>query len=207
MVSSTSSRQRVHLKTDSIVQTLKTDQNQEEKSKTSWYIPKRMRGKGSIAFQDHTAPGRKGRHMKNFAWMMGVLLAFPATGLAAQGAADMPFMESIRMMAIVAFLGIVLICGTVLLGKRLKFFPTIRSGIIHVLDSRGIAPRKFLCLVEVHGKELLLGVGDRIELLASWSAPDADAVREFEAALHQVPREPAATPPHPPEKEKASSPC
>ena len=145
--------------------------------------------------------------MKNFAWMMGVLLAFPATGLAAQGAADLPFMESIRMMAIVAFLGIVLICGTVLLGKRLKFFPTIRSGIIHVLDSRGIAPRKFLCLVEVHGKELLLGVGDRIELLASWSAPDADAVREFEAALNQDSREPATASPHPPEKEKDASPC
>ena len=145
--------------------------------------------------------------MKNFAWMMGAFLAFPATALATQSAAEMPFTDSIRMMAIVALVGIVLIFGTVLLGKRFKFFPTIRSGVIHVIDSRGIAPRKFLCLVEVHGKELLLGVGDRIELLASWSTPDADAVREFEAALHQAPQEPAAVPPHPPEKEKAASPC
>ena len=138
--------------------------------------------------------------MKNFAWIMGTLLAFPASALATQGAADMPFMDSIRMMAIVAFLGIVLICGTVLLGKRFKFFPTIRSGVIHVIDSRGIAPRKFLCLVEVHGKEMLLGVGDRIELLASWSVPDADAVREFEAALNQASPQPADPSPNPPEK-------
>ena len=51
--------------------------------------------------------------------------------------------------------------------KGFKFMPGNKSGIIKVLEMRSLGPKKALCLVEVRGEELLLGVGgERVELIS-----------------------------------------
>ncbi|MBN1142155.1 MAG: FliO/MopB family protein [Deltaproteobacteria bacterium] len=70
--------------------------------------------------------------------------------------------------------GLGLVVGTILLllalsRRGMKFFPGARGGQIKIVEMRGLGPRKSLCLVEVRGEELLLGVSaDRIELISSW---------------------------------------
>ncbi len=77
-----------------------------------------------------------------------------------------PFAEGLRL-----FGGLVLIIGLILLlyaasQRWLRWLPTAKTGLIRVVEMRSLGPKKSLCLVEVRGRELLLGVAaDRIELL------------------------------------------
>lgn len=69
--------------------------------------------------------------------------------------------------------GLFLVLGLVLLlyylsRKGFGFLPTAKSGAIKIIEMRHLMPKKALCLVEVRGKELLLGIGtERIEILAA----------------------------------------
>jgi flagellar protein FliO/FliZ len=83
-----------------------------------------------------------------------------------------------------------LVLGLVLLlyyfsRKGFGFLPSPRSGAIKVLEVKHLMPKKSLFLVEVHGRQLLLGVGiDRIELLSDleWCNNKAN----FEETLSQA---------------------
>jgi flagellar protein FliO/FliZ len=89
--------------------------------------------------------------------------------------------------------GLLLVVGLMLLlyalsRRGLNWLPKPRGGAIIIRETRHLGPKKSLCLVEVHGRELLLGIGgDRIELLCQLGeAPKGD----FEAALQAGMKEP-----------------
>ena len=70
--------------------------------------------------------------------------------------------------------------------KGMRFFPAARGGIIKVVEMRSLGPRKSLCLIEVKGEEILLGVSsDRIEMISSWPASNAPDSSYEKAVLSQ----------------------
>ncbi len=90
------------------------------------------------------------------------------------------------------FWGLLLVLGILLLiygfaKKRLSPIYTNEKSKIKVLEIRHLMPKKSLCLVEVSGKEYLLGLGnDNITLLASSIKPGdtlpSDKVSETDAS-------------------------
>ena len=59
--------------------------------------------------------------------------------------------------------------------------PVAKSGAIKVSEMKYLMPKKAVCLVEVKGREFLLGVGvDRVELIASL---DGQQTASFEETL------------------------
>lgn len=113
--------------------------------------------------------------MKTAACLLFCLL-FPAAALADEpgGAASMLLPAVLK---IIAALGIVV--GLLLLfyyfsRRGIGFFPAAKTGAIKTIEVRHLMPKKSLFLVEVRGKEFLLGVGaDRIELISrvDWQPP------------------------------------
>lgn len=71
--------------------------------------------------------------------------------------------------------GLLLVLGVMLIvyglvRKRFSVFHGKGSDAIRVVEIKPIMPKKSICLVEVRGKELLLGIGnDNISLLADLS--------------------------------------
>ncbi|MBN2427687.1 MAG: FliO/MopB family protein [Deltaproteobacteria bacterium] len=60
-----------------------------------------------------------------------------------------------------------------------------KSGIIKVVEMRSLGPKKALCLVEVRGEELLLGVGaDRVELISKMGPAIKKTSFEDEVQAH-----------------------
>ena len=90
--------------------------------------------------------------------------------------------SSLKMVAALA-----VICGILLLfyaasRKGFGILPQKKGGLIKVLETRPLGGRKFLCIVKVHGEELLLGLSnDRIECLSKLSPND-----KFAETLQQV---------------------
>ncbi|OGQ94853.1 MAG: hypothetical protein A2521_11230 [Deltaproteobacteria bacterium RIFOXYD12_FULL_57_12] len=70
--------------------------------------------------------------------------------------------------------------------KGLNLLPAGKAGAIKVVEMRYLMPKKALCLVNVRGRELLLGIGtERIELIAELDLPPTSAPgRSFETNLH-----------------------
>ncbi|BCA79121.1 flagellar biosynthetic protein FliO [Desulfuromonas sp. AOP6] len=93
-----------------------------------------------------------------------VLWLWPSLALAAESGSLLA--SSLKMLAA---LGVVL--GLVLLlyaasRKGFGFLPAAKGGAIKIIEMRHLAPRKAICLVEIRGREFLLGVGsERVELL------------------------------------------
>ncbi|MEZ4598789.1 MAG: flagellar biosynthetic protein FliO [Syntrophotaleaceae bacterium] len=95
--------------------------------------------------------------------------------------------SSLRLLA-----GLLLVVGFLLLlyalsRRGLAWLPKAKGSLIQVREMRPLGPKKSLCLVEVRGRELLLGIGaDRIEMLKDLG----EATRgEFEAQLQAGIRE------------------
>ncbi|MHB1400224.1 MAG: flagellar biosynthetic protein FliO [Trichloromonadaceae bacterium] len=97
---------------------------------------------------------------------LALLLLLPSAAQAAQSSAGDPFGSGLRMLgALGMILGLILLLYA---GSRrgLRWLPKARSGAIRIVEVRQLGPKKSLCLVQVRGRELLLGVGaDRVELL------------------------------------------
>ena len=69
--------------------------------------------------------------------------------------------------------------------RGLGFLPGNKDGLIRVVEVRSLGPKRGLCLVEVRGRELLLGFGpERIECLAELES--TGAASGFAATLERV---------------------
>lgn len=93
-----------------------------------------------------------------------LLLTSPAW--AAEGPSATGWGEVLRMLAGLGIvLGIVFLLYA-LVRRGFGPIPGARAGILKIVEMRHLGARKAICLVEVRGEELLLGIGaDRIELL------------------------------------------
>lgn len=69
--------------------------------------------------------------------------------------------------------------------KGFGILPQKKSGLIQVLETRPLGGRKFLCVVKVRGREMLLGLSnDRIECLSQLPSDDtfAETLQQVEEA-------------------------
>jgi flagellar protein FliO/FliZ len=121
-----------------------------------------------------------------------MLLLLPSAALAAapgtETAAPEMLGSGLRLLA-----GLVLVLGLVLLlyalsRRGLRWLPKPRGGAILIREMRHLGPKKALCLVEVRGRELLLGLGaDRIDLLCALGEAQQG---DFDADLQDALKEP-----------------
>ena len=109
------------------------------------------------------------------AWILSLwILFFPVELWAASLETPDLFFSGLKM-----FIGMIIVIGLMLLvyalnRKGIGFFKKDRTGRINILEMRHLGGRKMLCMVEVKGKELLLGLGnDRIDFLYDFSASPA----------------------------------
>ena len=96
-----------------------------------------------------------------------IFVLLPSVAEAAAWGPDTMLPASLKLIgALTVILGIVLLlyyCSR----KGFGFLPGPKTGAIKLIEARHLMPKKSLFLVEVRGRELLLGVGvDRIELLS-----------------------------------------
>ncbi len=91
--------------------------------------------------------------------------------------------------------GLLIILGLLYLGsallRRWQFGGgNSRQGVITVKESRPLGAKRMLCLVEVRGREVLLGITpDRIEPLCHFDTPDHSSESVFDAELkHRQPQ-------------------
>lgn len=95
-----------------------------------------------------------------------VLLLWPAAAEAAPSTAGNPLGDGLRLLgALGMILGLILLLYA---GSRrgMRWLPKARGGAIQILETRPLGPKKSLCLVQVRGRELLLGISaERVELL------------------------------------------
>ena len=106
-------------------------------------------------------------------------LLLPSQVLAAEGISNELLPATLKLVG-----GLGLVLGIILLlyalsRKGFNFMPAPKSGIIKIIEMKHLMPKKSLYLVEVRGKELLLGVGtDRIELLSHIEDADTPSFEE-----------------------------
>lgn len=103
--------------------------------------------------------------------LLGLIIVFVAVPLSAF-AAEMPPAEVIGVGAFIKMLGVLaLLVGILYLfyaASRRGFgvLPGVKDGHIKLVETKPLGGRKFLCLVQVRGQEVLLGVSpERIERL------------------------------------------
>ena len=119
--------------------------------------------------------------------LCSLLVLLPATAQAAEAVPDPLIGSGLRMIA-----GLLLVLGLMLLlyalSKRgLRWLPGSREGRIHIRETRPLGGKKALCLVEVQGRELLLGVSSEgINLLCEFDSPPGQS---FEQTLQNQNRD------------------
>ena len=103
--------------------------------------------------------------MKRFATILMICLPASVQAASETGGDDMLAASFKVLAALVLVVGVMLLMYA-LSRRGLKMIPGQREGRIKVVETRSMGPRKGLFLVEVRGRELLLGVtADRINLL------------------------------------------
>jgi len=115
---------------------------------------------------------------------MLVLAAGPATN------EESLLITAFKMLGALALvIGLLLLCFAAS-RKGLSLLPGKRSGQIQILETRSLGGKKMLCLVQVRGQELLLGVsGERIDCLTRLPARDS----QFQTTLEQLEPKESAT--------------
>ncbi len=79
--------------------------------------------------------------------------------------------SSLKMVAALAVVIGILLLFYAANRKGFGIFPQKKDSLIKVLETRPLGGRKFLCIVKVHGEEMLLGLSnDRIECLSKLSS-------------------------------------
>jgi flagellar protein FliO/FliZ len=121
--------------------------------------------------------------------LAGFLTLAPTLVLAAGSASSE---EGLLVPAFKMLGALALVIGLLLLAfaasrKGLSLLPGKRSGQIHIIETRPLGGKKMLCLVQVRGQELLLGVSaERIDCLTQLPAHRT----HFQTTLEQLePRE------------------
>ncbi len=122
-----------------------------------------------------------------------LLLAPQLAGAAETAGAEGLLVPALKMLGALA-----LVIGLLLLfyaasRKGFGILPRTREGRIRMLETRALGGKKYLCLVRVRDRELLLGVSnERIECLTRFDT----AADDFAATLERVeaPTGPEATP-------------
>jgi flagellar protein FliO/FliZ len=110
-----------------------------------------------------------------------LLLCTPQSAMAAAELGDTTAFFRLTW-GLLVVLGIMLILYA-LVRKRFSLFPSPAKGSIRVLEIRHLMPKKSLCLVEVKGREYLLGISsDSISLIANLPANQENS---FAAALEK----------------------
>jgi flagellar protein FliO/FliZ len=113
-----------------------------------------------------------------------LILFFPAELWAASLEKTDLFFSGLKM-----FIGMIVVVGLMLLvyvlnRKGIGFLKKDKTGRIKIVEMRHLGGKKMLCMVEVKGRELLLGLGnERIDFLYDFS--DSRAVNGFENELQQ----------------------
>ncbi|RME35791.1 MAG: flagellar biosynthetic protein FliO [Deltaproteobacteria bacterium] len=105
-------------------------------------------------------------------------------------AAEAPPTPSLLGAGLKVFGSLILVIGLALViaalaKKRLPILPGRQTSAIRVVETRGLGPKKAVALVEVRGREFLLGLGaDGVRLLVETTdSPRFD--RELESRLEQ----------------------
>jgi flagellar protein FliO/FliZ len=106
-------------------------------------------------------------------------LLWPSLALAGESGGDGLLPAALKMMtALVVVLGIILLLYA-LSRKKPGLFSPAKAGVIKVLETRYLGPKRALCLVEVRGEEFLLGMGqDRVELISRIDRKNAPSFEE-----------------------------
>jgi flagellar protein FliO/FliZ len=113
-----------------------------------------------------------------------LILFFPAELWAASLQPNDLFFSGLKM-----FIGMIVVVGLMLLvyvlnRKGIGFLKKDKTGRIKIVEMRHLGGKKMLCMVEVKGRELLLGLGnERIDFLYDFS--HSRAINGFENELQQ----------------------
>ena len=120
--------------------------------------------------------------------LLVALLLCPAPLWAAETVAAPSLLGStLKMLAVLAVLIGVLLLFYAASRKGFGVLPQRREGQIKVLETRPLGGRKFLCVVKVRDRELLLGLShDRIECLTTLGES-----ADFSASLNKAETEPS----------------
>lgn len=119
--------------------------------------------------------------MPRFFLQLAVLLCLGCAGHAA-AATSAPTDEVAAyfrlLWGLLAVVGIMLVLYAVV-KKRFSILHPRTNSAIKILEIRPLMPKKSLCLIEVRGKEYLLGIStDQISLLASLDASSLDTAQK-----------------------------
>ena len=118
------------------------------------------------------------------------LLAAPAVQAASSGQADEIAAYFRLLWGLLAVVGILLVLYAIV-KKRFSIFNTRGNNAIKVLEIRPLQPRKALCLIEVRGKEYLLGLSaDHISLIAALDQPPAGSFGSILSTAQQQENQP-----------------
>lgn len=118
-------------------------------------------------------------------WLAGIIwIIWPSLAMAAESTGDSLLPATLKVTAALGLMLGVLLVAYALSRKKLGFLAPPRGGVINIVETRYLGPKKSLCVVAVRGEEFLLGVGnERIELI---SRLDRNKTASFEDTLkHQ----------------------
>jgi flagellar protein FliO/FliZ len=114
-----------------------------------------------------------------------LVLFFPAELQAGSMESIDLFFSGLKM-----FSGMIIVVGIMLLvyalnRKGIGFLKKNKSDRIKIMEMRHLGGRKMLCMVEVKGRELLLGLGnERIDFLYDFSGSPTNTIFEKELQRH-----------------------
>lgn len=122
------------------------------------------------------------------------LLPGQAAAAASSGQADEIAAYFRLLWGLLAVVGILLVLYA-FVKKKFSFLNPRGHSAIKVLEIRPLQPRKALCLIEVRGKEFLLGLSaDHITLLAELNQPSTGSFSEILATSQHQENQPCAGP-------------
>lgn len=122
------------------------------------------------------------------------LLPDQAAAATSNGQADEIAAYFRLLWGLLAVVGILLVLYAIV-KKKFSFLNPGGHSAIKVLEIRPLQPRKALCLIEVRGKEFLLGLSaDHITLLADLNQPSTGSFSEILASSQHQENQPCAGP-------------
>lgn len=113
--------------------------------------------------------------MARLFFLLFIFIIFPASAFAGQPEDLDLFASGLKL-----FVGLSVVIGLMLIfhvlnRKGFKFLESRHAGSIKIIETRPLGGRKSLCLVEVEGRRILLGLGnDRVDVVHSFAPGSFD---------------------------------